>query len=188
MSVLRVSQPPARQLGPEAVGWERAAVAGVELLVLAGAFEDGPFREVACQHGCTVLADTEPGVVGAREGEGFAFVGLDCCVDCQGLQGVDLGAADGADDPGGADDVPGCFWVGVAEGEEGVFLGVVEVWFEGVTGVLGTMLVAATKEKRGVGICRLALQIPRMVSSLGLGVPEGCQSLKVRSVRCSLTL
>jgi hypothetical protein len=61
-----------------------------------------------------------------------------------------LGAADGADDPGGADDVPGCFRVGFAEGEEGVFLGVVEVWFEGVAGVLETMLVAATKEKRVV--------------------------------------
>jgi hypothetical protein len=40
--------------------------------------------------------------------------------------------------------------MGFTEGEEGVFLGVVEVWFEGVTGVLETMLVAATKEKRVV--------------------------------------
>jgi hypothetical protein len=48
-----------------------------------------------------------------------------------------LGAGDGADDPGGADDVPGCFGVGLAEGEEFVFLRVVEVWFEGVARVLG---------------------------------------------------
>jgi hypothetical protein len=48
-----------------------------------------------------------------------------------------LGAGDGADDPGGADDVPGCFGVGFAEGEEFVFLWVVEVWFEGVAGILG---------------------------------------------------
>jgi hypothetical protein len=77
-----------------------------------------------------VLADAEPGVVGPGEVEAFAFVGLDCCVDGQGLEGVDLGAGDCADDPGRADDVPGCFGVVFAEGEEFVFLGVVEVWFE----------------------------------------------------------
>jgi hypothetical protein len=84
-----------------------------------------------------VLADAEPGVVSAGEVEGFAFVGLDCCVDCEWLESVDLGAGDCADDPGGADDVPGCFGVGLAKGEEFVFLRVVEVWFEGVAGVLG---------------------------------------------------
>jgi len=99
-----------------------------------------------------VLADAEPGVVGPGVVEGFAFVGLDCCVDGKGLEGVDLGAGGCADDPGGTDDVPGCFWVGFAEGKEFVFLRVVEVWFEGVARVLGMMLVAAVSK---VGEIRL---------------------------------
>jgi hypothetical protein len=56
------------------------------------------------------------------------------------LEGVYLGAGDCADDPGGADDVPGCFGVGFAEGEELVFLRVVEVWFEGVAWVLEVLV------------------------------------------------
>jgi hypothetical protein len=79
-------------------------------------------------------------------------VGLDCCVDGQGLEGVDLGAGGCADDPGGADDIPGCFWVGFAEGEELFFLRVVEVWFEGVAGVLGLMVLVAAVSEGGAWV------------------------------------
>jgi hypothetical protein len=82
-----------------------------------------------------VLADAEPGVQVAGEGERGVAVGADGGVDGEGVEGVHGGVVDGADDPRRADDIPGCTGVGLAVVEQKVFLGVVEVGFEGDAGI-----------------------------------------------------
>ena len=61
-----------------------------------------------------MLTHAQPGAQVAGEGERGVAVGADSSVDGEGVERVHGGVVDGADDPGGADDVPGRRRVGLA--------------------------------------------------------------------------
>lgn len=77
-----------------------------------------------------MLAHAQPGIQVARERERLAALRAHGRVHGERVQRVHGGGADGADDPGGADDVPADAGVGAAVGEEQVLLLVVEVGLE----------------------------------------------------------
>ena len=67
--------------------------------------------------------------------KGFVLLGLHGSVDGEGMECVHGCVVDGANDPCRADDVPGCGGIGFAVSIEEVFLRVIEIGFEGDTGV-----------------------------------------------------